>query len=280
MKKRILKAAAFVAALALIAGVCIFANALVGNPISKAMAKNAAKDHIEKNYSDKDFKIESVTFNFKDGNYCALITSPNSTDSNFTLQIDMWGKLCEDNYEHRVLTGQNTAERIDRDYRNKVDAILNSQSFPYNERIGYGEIEFISREYKNDPSVPDYAIVTEDLTLDAFYDANEFGAKAGKLTVCIDNDTVSIERLSEMILDVRRIFDDAGVKFYTIDFALEYPANSDGSKKEGRVEVMDFLYTDIYEEGMIERVRASNESANVYYSQQNAKKIIDIEKSK
>ena len=34
MKKKILKIAALVLALALIVGVCIFANSLVGNPIS------------------------------------------------------------------------------------------------------------------------------------------------------------------------------------------------------------------------------------------------------
>ena len=48
MKKRILKIAAFVFAIALIVGVCVFANALVGNPISKAMATNTAEKHIEK----------------------------------------------------------------------------------------------------------------------------------------------------------------------------------------------------------------------------------------
>ena len=66
MKKRILKIAAFVFAIALIVGVCVFANALVGNPISKAMATTTAEKHIEENYADKDFEIERVTFSFKD----------------------------------------------------------------------------------------------------------------------------------------------------------------------------------------------------------------------
>ena len=67
MKKKVLKIAAFVFAIALIVGVCIFANALVGNPISKALAINTAEKYLEENYEDKDFEIERVTFSFKDG---------------------------------------------------------------------------------------------------------------------------------------------------------------------------------------------------------------------
>ena len=274
MKKRILKIAAFVFAIALIVGVCVFANALVGNPISKAMATNTAEKHIEENYADKDFEIERVTFSFKDGYYHAFIYSPSSIDSDFTILVDMWGKLRYDTYEDRVLSGGNTADRISRDYRAVVDKVLDSQAFPYNEHIGYGDFDFYPRVHFEEYSVPEYALITEDLTLDAFYDVNELGAKHGKLTIYIDDDTVSYERLSEILLDVRSIFDDAGVKFYVIDCVLEYPKNEDSSKKqEGRVEVREFLYADIYEEGMVERVKASDEAANAYYDEQDAEKF-------
>lgn len=280
MKKKVLKIIAFVVAIALIVGVCVFANALVGNPISKWVATNTAEKHLEEKYSEKDFEIERVTFSFKDGYYHAFIQSPSSIDSSFTIDIDMWGNLKYDHYEDRVLTGWNTADRIGRDYREKVDAVLNSQAFPYVEHIGYGDIEFVPREYKDDPSVPEYAIITEDLALDAFYDINELGAKAGKLTIYLDDETVSHERLAELILDTRKIFDNAGVKFYCLDFVLEYPKTVDSGKKEGRVEVMNFLYSDIHEDGMVERVKASDEDANAYYEEQDVEKqkLIDDQK--
>ena len=110
MKKRILKIAALVFALVLIVGVCIFANGLVGNPISKAVATNTAEKHLEETYADKDFVIDRVIFSFKDGYYHAFITSPSSIDSNFTLVVDMWGNLRSDTYEDRVLSGWNTAD--------------------------------------------------------------------------------------------------------------------------------------------------------------------------
>ena len=281
MKKRILKIAAFVFAIALIVGVCVFANGLVGNPISKAVATNTAEKHIEENYADKDFEIERVTFSFKDGYYHAFIYSPSSIDSDFTILVDMWGKLRYDTYEDRVLSGGNTADRISRDYRAVVDKVLDSQAFPYNEHIGYGDFDFYPRVHLEEYSVPEYALITEDLTLDAFYDVNELGAKHGKLTIYIDDDTVSYERLSEILLDIRRIFDDSGVKFYVIDCVLEYQKNEDSSKKqEGRVEVREFLYADIYEEGMVERVKASDEAANAYYDEQDAEKLKEVEENK
>ena len=276
MKKKVLKIAAFVFAIALIVGVCIFANALVGNPISKALATNTAEKHLEENYADRDFEIERVTFSFKDGYYHAFVYSPSSIDSEFNILVDMWGKLRYDTYEDRVLSGGNTADRISRDYRATVDKVLDSQAFPYNEHIGYGDFDFYPRVHLEQYSVPEYALITEDLTLDAFYDVNELGAKHGKLTIYIDDDMVSYEKMSEILLDIRRIFDDAGVKFYVIECVLEYQKNEDSSrKKEGRVEVREFLYSDIYEDGMVERVKASDEAARAYYDEQDAEKFKD-----
>ena len=83
---------------------------------------------------------------------------------------------------------------------------------------------------------------------------------------------VSYERLAEIILDVKQIFDNAGVKFYSLDFVLEYPKLEDHSQKDDRVEVMNFLYSDIYEDGMVERVKASDEAAKAYYAEQDAKR--------
>lgn len=272
MKRRILKIAALLAALALIAVVCLFANSLVGNPISKALAKNAAETYLAETYGEKDFVLERVSFNFKTGGYYGYITSPSSMDSSFCLAMDQLGRIRYDSYESDVLSGGNTADRLWTDYRNTVEKVLNSKAFPYTAYISFGDLEFIPAAYTGEPSVPAYALVMEDLTLDAFYNVNELGAKAGKLTIYIEDETVSVERLSEILLDIREIFDDAGVSFYITDCVLEHPKAEDGTRSDSRVEVMDYLYADIYEAGMTERVRASNEAAVAYYAQQDGLK--------
>ena len=53
MKKKILKVLALIVAIALIIGIGRFANALVGNPVSKYLATKTANEYIAKTYSDK-----------------------------------------------------------------------------------------------------------------------------------------------------------------------------------------------------------------------------------
>ena len=277
MKKKILKISAFALAILLIAGVCVFANSLVGNPISKAIANNTAKNYLEDKYADTDYVLEDVSYSFKDGYYHASVSSPSSIDTTFTLLINGFGKLSYDYYENNVTNGWNTAKRLDSEYRKTVDRIFDSASFPYNVHIGYGDLKFNSLDNKDVPDMPEYALVTNELKLDAYYNVNELGAKAGKLTVYIADDTVSPERLSEMLLDIRKCFDDLGVGFYAIDCVLEYTKDENGFSEDGRVEVMEFLYTDIYEEGIVERVIESNKSANEYYSVLDFEKLDDSE---
>ena len=49
MKKKVLKTAAFLTALCLTAGLGIFANALVGNPVSRLLAKRTAEAYLQEN---------------------------------------------------------------------------------------------------------------------------------------------------------------------------------------------------------------------------------------
>ena len=277
MKKKILKASAAVIAIILLAFLGFFANAFLGNPVSKHLATQTAEKHIEEKYADTDFEIEKVSYDFKDSCYHAFIKSPSSIDSHFSLAINMSGKLIYDSYEDRVTSKWNTSDRISTAYREKVDEVLNSPAFPYNASIGFGDIEFDSPEIANDPSIPDYAINTDELVTDADYDLNEFGAKAGRLTIYIEDENVSHERLTQITLDIRRIFDEADVKFRAVNLVLEYPKSEDGTRVDKRVEVMDFPYSDIYEEDMLERVKASDEAANAYYAEQDAIKFSEEE---
>lgn len=270
MKKKIMKIAALIIALALIVGVCIFANSLVGNPISKMLATNTAKQYIKENHPDMDYQLDGVTFNFKFVCYNAYFTSPSSPDSSFTLMLGMDGGIVHDYYEGQVVNRENTARRLENEYRAAVSKVLDNPALPYDCHIGYGGLQFITEEFKNEPGVPAYALITNELELDGIYDVNELGAKAGKLTLYVYDDTVTVERLAEIILDIKGMLDDAGVRFYVMDCVLEYPKPESGEWKQGRVEVMDFLCSDIYEEGLAERVQASNDAAEDYYDEMDA----------
>ena len=85
MKKKVLRIIALVIAIALIVGVCWFANALCGNPISKWLAQRAADTYLFEQYPDTDFYIERLGFSFKFTNYYAHVRSETSIDTQYTL---------------------------------------------------------------------------------------------------------------------------------------------------------------------------------------------------
>ena len=281
--KKIKKILAFILALVLIAGVGVFANGVVGNPISKWLATNTAENRLSEVYADKDYEVERVTFSFKDGSYHAFIVSSSSPDSEFSMSLNWKGQLRWDSYEDRVLSGENTAARINKEYRAATEAIFTSPAFPYYSHIEYGDIEFNSREWLDVEDLSGYALYTEDLELDKVYDIRELGKAAGHLVLYVYDEDVSVEKAAEILLEVKNLMDAGGVAFHAIDLVLEYPKPVDDSpRKEGRIETMEFLYDDIYEEEMVERVNAANEAAIAHHAKADAEneKIINGLKEK
>ena len=243
-----------------------------GNPVSEYLATKNAEIYLEENYQGTDYFVDDVSYDFKTGSYYVHIKAPDSLDKSFTLYAGTNGKIIFDTYESAVLGKWNTASRISTEYFDKTRAILSRDDFPYNQHIAYGEIFFKESGVPDGEDIPDYALSTSDLVLDGVYDISELGAKAGKLTVYIYDEDISVERLSEILLGIKEFLDDNGVTFYVIDCILEYPKPEDENApwKEGRTEVMNFLCKDIYQEGMTDRVRLSDQKAKEYWAEQDA----------
>lgn len=272
MKKKVLKIAALVLALVIVAGLCVFANALVGNPVSKWLATRTAKAHLEEVYDDTDFVIEKIGFNFKDTDYYAHIMSPSSEDSSFSLRIGMWGQLLLDTYESRVLAGDNTRNRLYMEYRALVDEVLEAPDYPFTTFIAYGDLQIGFAPAGVDVEEdrwPGHYVVLDKVELDKKYDIYELAKKAGCLVIYVEDEEVTIERAAEVLLELKELFDRKNVPFVSIDFVLEYPRKPEGGNiKEGRINVEGFLYSDIYAEGLVERVRIADEELNAYYEEQ------------
>lgn len=275
MKKKWLKIVALVVALLIIAGLCVFANALVGNPVSKWLATRTAEKHLEEVYGDTDFVIEKIGFNFKDIDYYAHIMSPSSEDSSFSLRIGMWGELLLDTYESRVLGGGNTRNRLYMEYRAMVDEVLESPDFPFASDIAYGDLQvgFAPPDVEvEEDRWPEGYLVLDKVELDKKYDMDWLALSAGRLVIYVEDDVVSEKRAAEILLELRRIFFEKKVFFNCIDLVLEYPRTTDGGKrKEGRINVEGILVADIYPDGLENRVHIANEKMNAYYAEQDAK---------
>ena len=224
MKKKWLKIAALVAALIMIAGLCWFANALVGNPVSKWLAARTAEKHLEEVYGDTDFEIERIGFNFKDTDYYAHIMSPSSEDSSFSLRIDMFGNLKLDTYESRVLYGGNTQNRLYMEYRALVDEVLEASDYPFTSFIAYGDLKVGFRAPDVEVGVPYWPesyVILDKVELDKQYDIRELAKTAGYLVIYVEDDVVTVERAAEVLLELKEVFDRRNVPFYAIDFVLE-----------------------------------------------------------
>ena len=114
-----------------------------------------------------------------------------------------------------------------------------------------------------------------ELVNDRFYNVNELGATNGKLVLYIDDDIVTYEKAAEILLKTKELMDGAGISFYSIHFILRYPPydpTESYKRPEGEISIRTFLYTDIYEEDMAERVIQAAEDTKNYYEEQDALK--------
>ena len=153
-----------------------------------------------------------------------------------------------------------------------VGAVLNSHAYPYTVSMGYGDLEF---ELEVGKETVEGALTKSELVNDKFYNVGELGAKNGELVLYIDSDTVTNEKAAEILLETKELMDQSGISFYTVHFVLRYPpydAERSYQRPEGEINLRSLLYSDIYEEGMVDRVQRAAEETKQYYAEQdNAK---------
>ncbi len=272
MKKKVLKIVSILAAAVVVGVIIWFLVGFFGNPVSKHLAEKSAQEYLETNFADTDYETEEAFYDFKSSAYNVHIKSPSSEDSSFSIVAGLDGKVIYDTYESNVLEKGNTADRINNAYRKAADGIFNSEDFPYKSDICFGDIEFVPASYADDHGVPEYAIITNSLELDKYYDINDLGLKAGHLVIYVQSETVTPEKMAEVLLTIKDLFDKSGVKFYVIDCVLEYPKPEDDTpRNDFRVEVKDFLYTDIYVDSMVQRVADNDKATKAYWQAEDEK---------
>jgi hypothetical protein len=270
--KKLMKILAALAAITIICGILWFANGFLGNPVSKVLAKNAVKNYISETYTDRDFIIEDVNFSFKETGYYAHVKSPSSVDTYFSVYISMNGRIKYDSYEN-VLDGWNTYQRIEDEYRQMVNSVFSSDEFPLVSNIDYGSIEIIEKDTTIGFDQVSYGIKMGDLELDKEYNVKELAKTAGHIVFYAQDDEVSFKKASEILLTVKEYLNKADIPFYAVDFVLEKPRSVDETPNEDRTSIntSNFLYSNIYEEGLDERIEQEHNALMEYYEEQDAK---------
>lgn len=275
MKWNLRKVLALSAALVLIGGLAWFANALNGNPISKMMAQSTAERYLAETYGGTDYYIDHISYSFKDGNYHAFVRSPSSMDTAFTLSLNMLGSLRGDTYDN-VLSGWNTALRLDEEYRALTDRVLEDPAFPYQCHIGYGSLEIYPAEVLSSPEaaseVPDYALNQDELILDHIYDIPALGRQAGHLILSLEEEPLTFESAANIMLDLKARFDEAGAPFAAMDLTLLPPLPEEGPRPDGEICVEDFPCDAVVPNGLADRIREADQALKEHYAQEDAER--------
>lgn len=270
--KKTLKIAAFLLALALIAGLGWFANAFLGNPLSEWLAQRSVEQYMQQHYSNRDYAVEDMIYSFKDGNYHASIRSESSQDTHFQVSVDLLGRVLYDSYESVVLSGENTMQRLNESYRVLTDTVFDSPAFPYSGDIAFGTLNYSypgeAASWENFP----FSIPVDSLELDGQYDIRQLGAQAGVLVVYVQDPEVSVSRAAGILLEIRNQFDRMGVPFRGIDFTLRYPKPQDDSPRPQGEVFARLTYDQLQEATIAEAVEQSNQAISQYYAQQDAMK--------
>lgn len=266
------------AAAVILCFILLFINAVFGNPISRMLARNGAEEHLRTQYSNTDYGVETVSYNFKDGYYHARIKSPTSIDGDFSVCLDFLGRVRSDTYDD-VTSGWNTYLRLENKYRALVDTVIGREDFPLESDIDFGSLMIFDSQsgWEGDPE-KNYGIVIEELILNHEYDIRELGRTAGYIVYYAYDEDVTVERAAEMMLLLKDRLDEGNVPFYAMDFVLREPKSEDGSFSPDKesIHVEDFRYGDIYPEGLTGRVQAAHEALTARYAELDAQKQAEI----
>ena len=108
---------------------------------------------------------------------------------------------------------------------------------------------FATIEFEENPRLYD------KIKPDMQFNINEFGAKAGCISIEIWENNLTAEHAAEIMLHTKELLDKNGIEFYKMDCSIRNP----DTENYEAFNVDDFLSDEIYEEGMIERVKLAGE---------------------
>lgn len=269
-KKKVLVGILISLGIILLGVVLFFVCAFFGNPVSYYLSKESADDYIAENYAGQDFVIEDVGYDFKRTGYYAKVRKPGSKDIHFNIYFDLLGRPCYDSYEN-IEDGWNTYMRLESEYRNLVKETETDVAEVFTSDIFFGEIK--TRDEVNDYVWKEpYGIVTNNLIVDHEYDMNDFSAEYGHIVFYYDETELTAEKAAERLLQFKAIMDKHNIKFYAIDFIAQEPKTETNAGNREEFSVREFRCSDIYEEGLADRLQEASDSLAAYYSSEDEKK--------
>ena len=233
---------------------------IYSNPISLSAAMDKVKDYIKKTYPDKDYQIDKF-YRKSTNDYVAEVSSPTGVDEYFEIGLSANGHI-EWNTHGNVSGGYNTEKRLQSEYGKFVtQKKKNHEPFPYDI---YATLRF---NYYYGYTKHKDAFLPKDLEVNGVYDVEALGKVQGLLIIRAEVEKPTVKKAAEILLQLKEYADEIGIPFYRVKIELYSIGRMGDNFLAGKpkVDVREFFYPDIYEEGMVERVRAAHEATCAYY---------------
>lgn len=180
--------------------------AFYGNPISAVIATVKIKAYMKDTYPDMDLEINKARYNFKFEEYVSHVKSRSSQDTYFNV---CWTKRkIYDSYENDVVKLYNTYDRLNREFSEKVEEII-QKDFPYETSILYAIFGKEEQDF-------------EELYLDMPLDIKNPPMPAN-LVIYIMSDEVSYEFLSARLLELNQLMNKYEIPIDTYSVVIKEP---------------------------------------------------------
>ena len=191
----------------LILGIGSLANAFMGNPVSAYLAHNSAQQYVNEKYKDLNLEVGKASFNFKFDHYSVQVKSSSSQDTHFSIEVDSFGHVENDNYRGAVLSRANTYNRLNEVYEKYAEPYI-KENMPY-------EFDMVIAQLneKNDSLV-------EKLEIDAVYKPTEMPMK-GQITIYLYSDDLSWGNVAKVTLELDALMEKANLEVGEYTVVLE-----------------------------------------------------------
>jgi hypothetical protein len=191
----------------LIGIVIAFLNSFYGNPVSAAIATAKIKSYVSETYTDMDYEMNEVTYNFKFSEYYSVVKFPSSEDSCFMVS---WrdGKIYDD-YEYEVANLYSTYRRLQKEFSKTVEDIINKE-FPYETSILFADFFCTVDSYEG------------KLTLDMPFDIYHLPLPSTIIIYIVTKD-VSYENLSSRLKELNTLMSSHQIKIDFYSMVLQEP---------------------------------------------------------
>ena len=251
----------------LLIGVLAIGCLIFGNPVSYALAWGTAYKYIQEHHADTDYKIKKIDYIFIGGIYRVEVYSPTKQDERFHLGMNGLGEIQNNNYSLWVENRYTVKWRLIDEYNEQGDKAFASENISEGERLDFS-LNFLEhgkpfiREgyYKAHPNATDL----KDLPLNTAECTKEIAAANGVIdyreTV---NGTPTYEEIARNLLRIKSTADKKDFAFHAIDYTLKNSQNNQDAIYVGYI-----YYEDIYEEGLVERIKQREAEYKAYLEEE------------